>query len=215
MRSFGEGLDDEAALTRAYGRTWVTLQPEFDAYVKQKYEAVVPALTEIDDTPPGRTATAADWVAFADKHAGNFRVQMVAATPLLRLGDLDAPRRVLERAATLVPVATGDASPWRALVTTALRQGNAADARRFMEKVLEGDHTATQALRQLVAQTQAPEDAALRQRAAERLIEIDPFDASRAFGARRARSGQAGHPRRACASCRRRSMPVRPTRPRR
>ena len=93
VRSFGEGLDDEAALTRAYGRTWVTLQPEFDAYVKQKYEAVVPALTEIDDTPPGRTATAADWVAFADKHAGNFRVQMAAATPLLRLGDLDATRR--------------------------------------------------------------------------------------------------------------------------
>ena len=53
VRSFGEGLDDEAALTRAYGRTWATLQPEFDAYVKQKYDAVVPALTEIDDTPPG------------------------------------------------------------------------------------------------------------------------------------------------------------------
>ena len=112
MRSFGEGLDDEAALTRAYGRTWVTLQPEFDAYVKQKYDAVAPALTEIDDMPPGRTATAADWIAFADKHGGNFRMQM-AAGALLRLGDLAAARRVLERAATLVPFATGDASPWR------------------------------------------------------------------------------------------------------
>ena len=93
----------------------------FDAYVKSKYGAVAPALTEVDDTPPGRTATAADWVAFADKHAGSFRMQMVSATPLLRLGDLGAARAVLERAAALVPFASGDASPWRLLVTTALK----------------------------------------------------------------------------------------------
>jgi tetratricopeptide (TPR) repeat protein len=178
VRSFGEGLDDEAALTRAYGRTWATLQPEFDAYVKQKYDAMVPALSEVDDISPGRTATAADWSAFADKHGGNFRIQILSATPLLRLGALDAARRVLERAAALVPFATGDASPWRLLVTTALRQGDEAAARRYMEKVLEMDHTAAQPLRQLVSQARTPEDAALRQRAAERLIEIDPFDAA-------------------------------------
>ena len=33
VRSFGEGLDDATALTRASDRTWATLQPEFDAYV--------------------------------------------------------------------------------------------------------------------------------------------------------------------------------------
>ncbi len=178
VRSFGEGIDDETALTRAYGQTWATLQPEFDAYVKRKYDAVVPALTEVDATPPGRTATAADWVAFADGHAGNFRVQMVAASPLLRLGDLAAARTVLERAAALVPFATGDASPWRLLATTALKQDRPADARRFLEEILEHDHTAVQALRQLVAQARGPEDTALRQRAAERLIEVDPFDAA-------------------------------------
>jgi len=105
-------------------------------------------------------------------------VQMVSAAPLLRLGDFDAARRVLERAATLVPFASGDASPWRLLVTTALRQEDAVAARRYMEKVLEVDHTAAQPLRQLVAQARTPEDSALRQRAAERLIEIDPFDAT-------------------------------------
>ncbi|WP_239492926.1 tetratricopeptide repeat protein [Luteitalea sp. TBR-22] len=178
VRSFGEGLDNEAALTRAYGRTWETLQPEFDAYVKQKYGPYVPALTEVDAPPPGRTATAADWKAFADQHAGNFRLQMVAASPLLRLGDLAGARVVLERAAALVPFASGDASPWRLLASTALKQEQAADARRFMVEVLDRDHTAAQTLRQLVAQAQAPEDAALRQRAAERVIEIDPFDAA-------------------------------------
>jgi cellulose synthase operon protein C len=178
VRSFGEGLDDQQALTRAYGRTWQALQPEFDAYVKEKYGAVVPALTEVDVTPPGRTATAADWVAFAEAHAGSFRVQMTAAAPLLRLGDVDGARTVLERAATLVPFATGEASPWRLLVTAAMKQDRPADARRFMEHVLEHDHTATQPLRQLLAIARGPEDAALRQRAAERLIEIDPFEAS-------------------------------------
>lgn len=178
VRSFGEGLDDATALTRAYDRTWATLQPEFDAYVTRKFGAVVPALTDIDVTPPGRTAPAAAWMAFADQHAGNFRIQMSAAPTLLRLGEVDGARKVLERAAALVPFATGEASPWRLLVTTALRQGQAADARRFMEKVLEGDHTAAQPLRQLVSQAREPGDAALRQRAAERLIEIDPFDAA-------------------------------------
>lgn len=178
IRSFGEGLDDESALTRAYGLTWATLQPAFDAHVKQTYDATIPALTEVDVAPPGRTATAAEWRAHADAHAGNFRIQMVSATPLLRLGDLDAARAVLERAAALVPFATGEASPWRLLVTVALRQERPDDARRFMEKVLENDHTAAQPLRQLVAQARGADDAAVRQRAAERLIEIDPFDAA-------------------------------------
>jgi tetratricopeptide (TPR) repeat protein len=47
-----------------------------------------------------------------------------------------------------------------------------------MEQVLEHDHTALQPLRQLLALAKAPDDVALRQRAAERLIEIDPFDAA-------------------------------------
>ena len=178
VRSFGKGLSDEAALEAVYGRTWATLQPEFDAYVKQQYDAVAPALTDVETTPPGRNGTSADWVAFADGHAGNFRTQMLAAAPLLRLGDFAAARRVLERAAALVPFAVGEASPWRLLVTTAMRQERPEDARRFLEHVLEHDHTAVQSLRQLLTVARAPEDAALRQRAAERLIEVDPFDAS-------------------------------------
>ncbi len=178
VRSFGRGVSDTEALQAAYGRTWATLQPEFDAYVKGQYDAVAPALTDVDDAPPGRNATAAEWLAFADRHEGNFRTQMVAASPLLRLGDLAAARTVLERAAALVPFAVGEASPWRLLVTTAVKQGRQDDARRFLEHVLDHDHTAVQSLRQLLTVARAPEDAALRQRTAERLIEVDPFDAS-------------------------------------
>ncbi|HTV01110.1 MAG TPA: tetratricopeptide repeat protein [Luteitalea sp.] len=178
VRSFGEGIDENAALTRAYGRTWETLQPEFDAYVKQKYDSVATALAEVEVRAPGRTAAAVDWLTFADAQPGNFRVQMTAAMPLLRLGDLDGARKVLERAAALVPFATGDASPYRLLVTVALKQEKPAEARRYLEKVLDGDHTAAQTLRQLLTLARAPEDAGLRQRAAERIIEIEPFDAA-------------------------------------
>ena len=116
-------------------------------------------------------------MAFADKHAGNFRMQMVSAAPLLRLGDFAAARRVLNGAAALVPFATGDASPWRMLVTTALRQDDAVAARRYMEKVLEMDHTGLSSCGNW-SPGEGAEDMALRQRAAERLIEIDPFDAA-------------------------------------
>ena len=178
VTSFGEGIDEDAALTRAYGRTWATLQPEFDAYVQRRYGSVGAALAEVEARPPGRTATAADWLTFADAQPGNFRAQMMAGAPLVRLGDLDGARKVLERAATLVPFATGDASPYRLLVTVALKQDRPADARRYLEQVLDGDHTAAQTLRQLLAVTRAPEDAPMRQRAAERIIEIEPFDAA-------------------------------------
>lgn len=178
VRSFGEGLDDETALRRAYGWTWATLQPEFDAYVARRFGAVAPALTDVDARAPGRTATAADWTTYADAHAGNFRIQMVSATALLRLGDLGAARTTLDRAAALVPFATGEASPWRLLVTTALRQERPDDVRRFVEEVLARDHTASQTLRQVLTSAREPGDDALRQRVAERMIEIDPFDAA-------------------------------------
>lgn len=178
VRSFGEGLDDQAALTRAYDRTWETLQPEFDAYVAKRYDAVTPALADIAEPPPGRSADAAAWQAFADKFAGNFRVQMAAATPLLRLNDLDGARRVLERAAALVPFAAGADSPWRLLVTVALKQERPDDARRYIATLLDVDHTAAQPMRQLLSLAGAADDAVQRQQAAERLIEIDPFDAA-------------------------------------
>nr|MBA2355251.1 hypothetical protein [Acidobacteriota bacterium] len=177
IRSFGEGIGEEAALTRIYGRTWAALQPEFDAYVTRRYGALAPALAEVNDPPPPRAADAAAWSAFADRHAGNFRIQMAAASPLMRLGDLDATRRVLERAATLVPFATGEDSPWRLLVTVALKQQRPEDARRFLQEVLQRDHTAAQPMRQWLGLAREAGDAVQRQRVAERLIEIDPFDA--------------------------------------
>lgn len=178
IRSFGEGLDEEAALTKAYSRSWTTLQPEFDAYVARRYAAVAPALSDVSAQPPPRGADAAAWVAFAEAHAGNFGVQMAAAAPLLRLGELDAARRLLERAATLVPFATGEDSPWRLLVTVALEQQRPDDARRFMQEVLARDPTGAQPIRQLLALARDASDDVQRQKAAERLIEIDPFDAA-------------------------------------
>lgn len=178
IRIYGEGKDDVEALRAVYDTDWTSLQGAFDTYVAGRYGAVRDALAEIDEKPPARAADAATWTAFADRHAGNFRVQLAAATPLMRLGELDEARRVLERAAELVPFATGDDSPWRLLASLAVRQEQPEQARAYMARLLEVDHTAAQPLRQLLVLAREAGDDLQRQQAASRLIEIDPFDAA-------------------------------------
>lgn len=178
IRSFATGLSEEEALRASFETDWSGLQTSFDAFVGERYGQVRSALADIDETPPGRTATATTWAEFADRHPGNFRVQMTAATPLIRLGALDAAHKVLERAAALVPFATGDDSPWRLLAAVATRQDRPEDARRYMARLLDVDHTAAQPLRQLVALAREAGDDVQRKQAADRLIEIDPFDAA-------------------------------------
>src|SRR5690606_11722848 len=157
---------------------WPVLQASFDAFVEQRYSAVAKALADVEELPPGRGADAAAWTGFADRHPENFRVQMAAATPLIRLNDLVGARRVLERAGALVPFASGDDSPWRLLAVVAMRQERPDEARRHMARVLEIDNTAAQSLRQLLGLAREAGDDAQRKAAAERLIEIDPFDAA-------------------------------------
>jgi tetratricopeptide (TPR) repeat protein len=178
IRSFATGPTDEEALRASFDTDWGGLQTSFDAHVDARYGNVKAALANVSDQPPGRSADAGQWAAFADRHAGNFRVQMAAATPLIRLGDLDAAQRVLERAAALVPFATGEDSPWRLLATVATRRERPEDARRYMARLLEVDHTAAQPLRQLLALAREAGDDSQRKQAADRLIEIDPFDAA-------------------------------------
>lgn len=178
IQAFGTGASDAEALQQAYAVEWPALQTSFDAFVDARYGHVRAALADVDESPPGRGADATAWLTFADRHAANFRVQMAAASPLIRLGDLDGAERVLERAAELVPFATGDDSPWRLLAVVAMRQERHDDARRHMARLLEIDNTAAQPLRQLLALARDAGDAAQRKAAAERLIEIDPFDAA-------------------------------------
>lgn len=178
IRSFGRGLSDDEALRATLDTDWSALQTSFDAFVEARYGPVAQALAEVDEAPPGRAGTAQAWAAFADRHPGNFRVQMAASTPLIRLGDLDGAHRALERASTLVPFATGDDSPWRLLAAVATRQDRPDDARRYLARLLEVDHTGAPPLRELVALARDAGDDAQRKLAADRLIEIDPFDAA-------------------------------------
>lgn len=178
IRGYGSGRTDVEALRSSYDSDWPALQSSFDAFVEARYGHVKTALADVDEAPPARTAAAATWAAFADRHPANFRVQMAAATPIIRLGALDDARRVLERAAALVPFATGEDSPWRLLAAVATRQDRPEDARRFMARLLDVDHTAAHSLRQLLVLAREADDPVQRKRAADRLIEIDPFDAA-------------------------------------
>ena len=180
LRAFGEGVDTEEALDRAIGRDLNSLQVTFDEAVEERFGALRLAL----QSPEGRRAqpAAGERVAALDELAtenpGSYPVLMALGLALYAAGDLDEAVDVLERAADLVPMATGEESPHALLAEIAVRQGDRERAMRELEVLLGYDHTAIESARQLAALAEEAGDSARMRLAYERIVELDPFDAT-------------------------------------
>jgi tetratricopeptide (TPR) repeat protein len=116
-------------------------------------------------------------VAFADRHPRNYLAQLRAGRWLFQQDHLNEARRILERAATLVPQTMGDDSPRMGLSEIAVKQDDPARAMRELELVLAEGHTAMDAARRLLALARKAGDDARVAKAAERIAVLDPFDA--------------------------------------
>ena len=101
-----------------------------------------------------------------------------SARPLAEGGDSAAAIQAFERAAKLVPSATGDDNPNGRIARIAVEQKDTARAIQALEAVLKVDHADVEAARQLVALTTATKDTARIENAYQRLVDVDPFDAA-------------------------------------
>jgi tetratricopeptide (TPR) repeat protein len=153
LQAFSTGQTPEAALEATFGLSMPQLQTSFDAYLAERFGQARTALAPLEDEPeaPAGTDPVAAAVARADRHPGHYGVQVEAGRDLLDGGRLDEARRVLERAAGLVPQTMGDESPRTALAEIAVKQGEPARARAELVKVLAEGHTAINAARRLLA----------------------------------------------------------------
>ena len=185
MQSYGQGLEGDAALEKMIGVTLPELQVSFDKALDARFGAIRVALRAIPTAsgPPasipeaGRPASL-DLTALrltADAHPGNYAAQLAYGRALAAAGDC-AAFAPLEKAAALVPGATGDDSAHAVMAALAEKLGDTARAMSEYRALLAQDHTTIEPARRLAALAEKASATPALLLAYERLVAIDPFD---------------------------------------
>jgi len=176
LAAYADGAKDADAFTRAFGRSQDAVEVSFKAFVDQRYGALSrvmaqpPPLVAGDDIASLRTR--------ANAAPDSFVSQLALGQALLKAGDRAGAQAALERAATLAPSATGNASPRALLAQIAEQNGDLARARRELRQLLASDHANVNAARKLAALAgDAPDAADDRDYALRLVADLDPFDA--------------------------------------
>ncbi|MGH9309334.1 MAG: tetratricopeptide repeat protein, partial [Vicinamibacterales bacterium] len=114
LAAYGQGAEGEAALTRGLGATTEQLQVGFDKTLQARFAPLLAALGNVEgegkkpaDAGEGDLAALK---AAASANSGNYAAQLALGRVLAAAGD-PAAFEPLDRAAALVPVATGENSP--------------------------------------------------------------------------------------------------------
>ena len=189
--TYGEGLEGEAALKAGLGVDIDTLQADFDKLLVAKYGSVVRALKPPKELEPGKGNPEAIAAAFPD----SFQAQVALGEFLRKAGRVDEAFKVLERAAEMVPMATGPRSPRSMMAQMALERKDSARAISELEKLLEHANTDLASVRLLAQELEATRAPAPRLMSAyERIAQLDPFDAANHSKLGRLKM-QAGDPR--------------------
>jgi tetratricopeptide (TPR) repeat protein len=176
LRAYGRGVETDAALKEALNVTMDDLQKTFDARLEKDYAPVRKALSrpKLEGAPP---ASVDEWKKLASENAGSFPVQMGLAQAQHKAGDTAAAIQTYEGAAKLLPLATGDDNPNKAIAAIALEKGDNARAIQALEAVVKVDHSDVESARKLTSLL-TDRDAQRAEDAFRRLVAVDPFDAS-------------------------------------
>jgi len=110
-------------------------------------------------------------------HPGSYRAQLALGIALAKEGN-KAAFEPLEKAAQLVPMATGADSPHAVMGRLAEQLGDPERAIKEYRALLTHDHNAIDAARRLNELAAKANDQAMVAFATDRIVELDPFDAS-------------------------------------
>jgi cellulose synthase operon protein C len=176
LRTYGEGIEGDAAISKGLGVSIDDLQGTFDKMLDQRFGALRAALRD-----PLKTvdAAAGDITALklaASQRPGSYRAQLLLGAALAKQGD-KAAFEPLEKAAALVPMARGEESPRAIMGRLAEQLGDSSRAMAEYRALLEVDGTAINAARRLADLATKANDQKLLALAHGRIVELDPFDA--------------------------------------
>jgi tetratricopeptide (TPR) repeat protein len=175
VQSYATGIDTETAIRQVLGTEIDALQTTFDAFLDQRYGALRKALAVPDGLKEADSVDALR--ALAGKHPESFQVQVELATALRKTAP-DEAIAVFEKAAALVPNATGPDSPQAQIAEIALARGDKPRAIKALDTLTGFDHSDVASARKLASLLDPKTDAALLRTALTRAVAVDPFDAA-------------------------------------
>jgi cellulose synthase operon protein C len=178
VRAFADGADVDAALLKGTKASLADLQKAFDAKLEERFGAVGKAMRMPDGVELPRGGTIDAWTALAARHPGSYPVQIAAAQALAAANARAAAIAAFERAAALVPFATGADSPRAGIADLAERGGDLRRALRELSSLVADDHTNLDAARKLAQLARRLGDASAAALAWTRIVVVDPFDAA-------------------------------------
>jgi tetratricopeptide (TPR) repeat protein len=176
IRSYGEGAEGDAAITKSLSVSIDQLQASFDKALDTRFASVRAALRDGPKLASGPGADIAGLRIAATANPNSYQAQLALGAALAGQGDA-AAFAPLEKAAALVPMATGENSPHALMGQLAEKLGDSARAIKEYQALLLQDHTAIEPARRLAALAQKAGDEKALAAAHDRIVELDPFDA--------------------------------------
>jgi tetratricopeptide (TPR) repeat protein len=176
LMAYGQGLEGEAALRAGLGVDIDRLQGEFDKLLGGRYDPIVRAMIPPKELEAGK----GNPEAVAGAFPGSFQAQIALGEFLWKSGHPSEAYKALERAAQLVPMATGPKSPHAMMAQIALTQKDHTRAISELEALLEYAHTDLDSARLLTKELEQPggNNSARMMTAYRRVAALDPFDAA-------------------------------------
>jgi len=179
LRTYGQGLDTDAALKAALDTDLDKLQVGFDQTVEQTFGTMRRAMTMPAGVEDLRKTPTAELEMLAEANPRSFPVQAALGRALRKDGRHDEAMRAFERAAALVPAAGGAESPHEQMAAMALEKKDRPRAIAELTALVAVDFNNVEAARQLsqLMRQESVEDPVKLRPVYQRIAAIDPFDA--------------------------------------
>jgi cellulose synthase operon protein C len=179
LRAYGQGLDTAAALKTALDTDFDQLQTGFDQSLDHQFGTLRRALAapehdELDKMPIEALRT------YAADHARSYPAQLALGHALRKAGRSAEAMQAFERAAPLVPMASGPSSPHAQMAEIALEANDQARAITELTALVGVDFNnvdAARRLAKLLREAHVDDPARIRP-VYQRIVAIDPFDAA-------------------------------------
>jgi tetratricopeptide (TPR) repeat protein len=175
VKSFGDGIDTEAAIEKVLKSKIDELQSTFDVFLGERFGALRRALDAPEGFTPDQPIDKLNAAAAA--HPDSYAVQM-ALGRALRSSDPAGAIAAFDRASKLAPMITGAESPYMQIVEVAMASGDKARAAQALDAMTAQDHTALDAARQWVGLLDPEKDKDRLRVALQRVVAVDPFDSA-------------------------------------
>jgi cellulose synthase operon protein C len=178
LRAYGQGMNTEDALSTALGTNFDQLQVGFDQSLDHQFGALRRALAAPEDAALDQMPLDA-LRTYAAGHARSYPVQIAAGRALRKAGRPDEAMQAFERAAPLVPMASGPSSPHAQMAQIALEKKDQPRAIAELTALVAVDFNNVDAARQLAGllHDAGVDDPAKTEPIYQRIVAIDPFDA--------------------------------------